>query len=182
MVRFKIFLLFLLISCGLPNERLNEGKGNKIPKKGYIFKKTDKINHTLFNELIDVNYFYELVELYESDEHFKIINNRIWKPSNNTNLQFYSNSRVRLGCNHPSPEVSGHRGIVYFINDELYSDMFLGVSSGRNTSMHIKTFKIQLKDNKLYFLEKGQLSGNICRVFKKTDLLPTEFLSYNANW
>lgn len=78
--------------------------------------------------------------------------------------------------------IEGGRGIVYFKDNTLYADAFQGTSSGHNSAMHIQTYKIKIKGDTLFFLEKGIFSGNMCSVFIKDKKIPEEYKRYNADW
>lgn len=182
----KLLSIFLVMSsifsCGLPSNRLNEGRGNKVPKENYVFKNVSRIQIDNFKEIIDINYFYYRTEYFESNKNYEVLNNRRIEDKNKLKLQFYENGRVRWGGNNPSPDINGHRGIIYFKDEQLFSDIFLGMSSGHNTGMNIKTFKIKIEQDTLLFLERGQVSGNTCSVFIKGEKIPEEYKKYNANW
>lgn len=168
-----------IFSCGLPYDRLNDGRGNKVPKKNYVFKNTHKIDSNILKDEIDINFFYKRIRYYESNKNYEIVFNKSYEDQYNLTIQFYTNSRIRWGVNTPSPETSGHRGIVYNESGKLYSDIFLGRA---DNIMHIANFKIKAQQDTLYFLGTNRIIGNTCHVFVKSNKIPKEYKRYNANW
>ena len=172
----------MLIGCGLPYDRLNNGKGNKVPKKSFIFKNKNKFDTERFSQEIDLDYFYELEKIYESDRNFSP--NGVYYDENPTKgvCQFYENGCVRFmnkKLMNPSPDMNGIRGIIYFKGNQMYADVFQGRS---NNIMHIVTNKIKIENDKFYMLDVSNLSGRLCFVYKKAFKIPTEYKKFKAEW
>lgn len=79
----------------------------------------------------------------------------------------------------PDPQKIGGRGIIYLQNGILNCDIFSG---GYNNKMYVETYKIKIENNKYYFLQTHNLSGNMCYVYVKGEKVPKEYKKYEAIW
>ena len=182
MLKYIVFLtaLFLLNSCGLPYDRLDGGNGNKVPKKNFKFSNKKNIDIYSFKKNIEIDFFYEVDEIYESDRNFNFIGNH--KIKGNGLIQYYENVCVRTMNKkfmNPDPQKIGGRGIIYSQNGILNCDIFSG---GYNNKMYVETYKIKIENNKYYFLQTHNLSGNMCYVYVKGEKVPEEYKKYEAIW
>ncbi|MDR2122938.1 MAG: hypothetical protein LBP34_07415 [Flavobacteriaceae bacterium] len=190
MVKYGFYILgaLILFSC-IPTRRLegvNGGKGNKVPYKGYKFTKGSKFAPSIY-EVIDPNYFYELIGRYELDRKLKVIED-IGKDIVSVRvLQFYYNGRIRVFPKieeNPNPEKVGYRGVIYKQGNKTKIDFFKGVS--QDGDMGIVTYQVWVEGDKLLLLERSLhniiLNEIPCYIYEKKDKVPEEWKQYKPDW
>jgi hypothetical protein len=169
-------------------------RGNKVPYKGYRFANKSKFDSSIYNKVIDPDYFYELIGVYLVDKHFTKISSDSG-PSVIQVLQFYPDGKVRrfakTGAN-PNPEVDGLRGVIYKRKKKIKIDIFEGVSGGGD--MAIVTSRVMVEGDRLYLLEYPPLIDYIfiinyifpneipCDVYEKKEKVPEEWKKYKPDW
>jgi len=176
---YLIFFLLLFFSCSVPHRRLNNGKGNSVPKENYVWKNQSKFDTILYKK-IDIDFFYELVDEYHSDKSFKktrkIEYGTLWK----FKIQFYPNGRLRrFASKYPyeNPEIEGNRGIIYKCNEKIKLDIMEGVSNNR---IAINTYRVKISGDTIFVLTSYY--DPTCYVFKKCNKIPDSYKSYKVNW
>jgi hypothetical protein len=177
MVKYGFYILGVLIlfSC-IPTRRLegvDGNRGNKVPYKGYKFAKGSKFDASIY-EIIDPDYFYELVGLYEMNRKFKIVEDIGKDIISARVLQFYDNGCIRRFAKYkesPDPEKIGLRGVIYKQGNKIKVDFFQGVS--QSGEMGIVTHWVWVEGDKLFLLERSFSSvlfnEMTCYVYKKKD-------------
>jgi hypothetical protein len=152
-------------------EGINGNRGYKVPYKGYKFAKGNKFDASIY-KVIDPNYFYELIDVYEMDRKFKIVEDIGKDIISARVLQFYDNGCIRKFAKYektPDPEKEGLRGIIYKQGNKTKIDFFQGVS--QDGDMGIVTHWVWVEGDKLFLLERSfssVLSNEMtCYVYKK---------------
>lgn len=187
-IHLRFICLFLspllFFSCSLAHRKLDNGKGNSVPKEGYAWTNQSKFDSEIYQQ-IDPDFLYELVDEYWCDNNFKKVKNieygTLWKKK----LQFYPNGQVRRFASkmaNANPEITGNRGVIYKERNEIKIDFFEGVSNNRLT---VNTYLVQVKDNKIYMFETSGLGfakDRQCLVFEKNEVVNTEYKNYKAEW
>ncbi|MDR1876430.1 MAG: hypothetical protein LBQ84_02260 [Flavobacteriaceae bacterium] len=124
------------IGTCIPTKELSDG--NKVPSKGYKFANKNKFDSSIY-EVIDPNYFYELIDEYLADRNYKKV--RDIGTFLTPNLQFYPNGSVRelrKTYMDPNPDISGNRGIIYKQNNKIKIDFYdIFSSDGRKKNSNI---------------------------------------------
>lgn len=153
----------------------------KVPSKSYRFSNAEKFDNAIYSQ-IDINYLYEIVERFDSDNQFNQIKKRsLISPSF---LQFYKNGKVRnFNYLNPDPNVTGYRGIVYKKNNIFFIDE---ASFSSDRSLKIYTYKLKIEGDKIYLLEMPKTlfkpSEYTCLVYQKSQKIPEEWKKYKADW
>jgi hypothetical protein len=190
MVKYGFYILgaLILFSC-VPTRRLegvDGNRGNKVPYKGYKFAKGSKFDASIY-EVIDPNYFYELIDVYEMNRKFKIVEDRGKDMISARVLQFYDNGCVRKFAKYkesPDPEKIGLRGVIYKQGNKTKIDFFQGVSQFGD--MGIVTYRVWVEGDKLFLLERSLhniiLNEIPCYVYEKKEKVPEEWKQYKADW
>jgi len=170
-----------IFSC-IPTRKLDDdtGRGTKVPYQGYKFANQNKFDSSIY-QVIDPDYFYELVGIYWVDRNFKEI--RDGGPTMIQVLQFYPNGKVRRFGKpdmSPDPEKKGLRGIIYKKGNIIKTDFFEGISDG---GMKIRTYQVKVEENRLYLLNYVFLNPEIwCLVYEKKEKVPEEWKQYKPDW
>lgn len=180
-----LIISLIILSCGLPYDRLNRGLGTKVPKSNFIFINKEKFEDSIFVS-IHKEYFYELENIFWSDKDFNIVkkgeSDSLWVSI----LQFYPNGNVRRFPKEmmsPYPEIIGNRGVIYNDNGNIKIDFFEAISNNRMT---IQTYKVKIDGDRLYLLRYSLMdsfSNNMrCYVFTRKEIIPSEYTKLQANW
>jgi hypothetical protein len=166
-------------------EGINGNRGDKVPYKGYKFAKGNKFDASIYEEVIDPDYFYEVVGIYEVDRKYKVVE-YLGKGMIGV-LQFYDNGCVRKFAKYkenPNPEKVGTRGIIYKRGNKIKIDFFQVISQGGG--MGIVTYQVWIEGDKLFLLERSFFSvlfnEMTCYVYEKKEKVPEEWKQYKADW
>lgn len=176
-----IISLTLFISCSVAHRKLDNGKGNSVPKPGYIWANESNFNQLIYKQ-IDSSYFYELVEEYWSDSQFKKVREANYETLWKKKLQFYSDGRVRRFASklaNANPEITGNRGIIYGTPNNVKIDFLEGVS---NNKIVINTYKVKLEGDYIYMYLPSLQNQKYCLVYKKSDFVNDDYKKFKANW
>ncbi len=177
----KVFFIvaICLYSCGVPYNKLDNGV--RVPKENYRFKNQDNFNKEFFNKTFDCNYFYVETDRFFCDRNGNEIKKMGLLKTGRRAIQFYTNGNLRW-MNYtmidPSPQKEGNRGIVYFKNNKIFFDIFIG---GIHTTTNVYKFEVKQINDRLYVIEKN-LTENYCYVFEKKGKISNDYTNQVSEW
>ena len=190
MVKFKIFILFILfISCGIKT-RVLENNITQVPVDNVIFKNRIFFDKKLLSKF-ETSAIYE--ELYGYDceiNNFKKINNikNYQGGLFHSFLKFYSNGHVnsfyfekmdKINCKNINPNYAGDRGVFYLNRNEIKLDLFTITGYSFKRNYNIVTSLINIKGDTLF--EKHIKNPVYVTVYVKRKL-SNEYLIFNPDW
>jgi hypothetical protein len=185
MVKHRLIILFalcFLCSC-YPSKRLPGG--TKVLSKKY--KNIDKFDPSIYLQ-IDSNYFYKLVDSYESGKNYKeVVGSR--SGSSHLKLQFYQHGYIRIISDFvktsPDPEFSGMRGVIYRYKQDIRIDT---QSADQDGALQRATFKVIVEEDRIYLVQRlfgmswGWSSNPLCFVYEKAEKVPEDWKQYKPDW